>query len=249
MKLSNRQKNSILKLNEDFFDDLDDNDLIDDPVNEPDDFFDEPIDNTDYTYNIYFIIYINPFIKEYKEFVSKNIDECKEEPVYSFEENPEYKPIIESAFLSMKKALNCILQATPIVTDYSEPKFCTSIEKIIKAFPFMVNSQSNEFENKLSHNIFVIKLKTSINISGRKNVHNLTKLLYSFWRLQQIYNKLVIANSYLSTSTPPHINMGVYKKNPFKKSILCELMPSDRDLTSTELELIKFLNDKDETDE
>ena len=233
MKLTNKQKSIIrksLKLNEDFFDDFEDNELTNDSV---DDCFYEP----DYTYHIYFIIYTYPFIK----------DVFEKDPVYYFED-PKYKPIIESGFLSMKKALNCILQATPIITDYSEPKFCTSIEKIIKTFPFMVNSQSDEFENKLSHNIFVIKLKTSINISGRKNVRNLTKLLYSFWRLQQIYNKLVITNSYLSTSTAPHINIRVYKKNPFKKSILCELMPSNRELTSTELELINFLNDKDETE-
>ena len=237
MKLTNRQKSIIwksLKLNEDFFDGLDKNELANDSV---DDIIGEPVDVSDYTYHIYFIIYTYPFIK----------DVFEKDPVYYFED-PKYKPIIESGLLSMKKALDCILQATPIVTDYSEPKFYTSIEKIIKTFPFMVNNQSDEFENKLSHNIFVIKLKTSINISRRKNVRNLTKLLYSFWRLQQIYNKLVNANSYLSTSTAPHINIGVYKKNPFKKSILCELMPSDRELTSTELELIKFLNTKDEID-
>ena len=235
MKLSNKQKLSILKslkLNEDFFDDFGDNDFTNDSI---DDLIDEP----DYTYNIQFIIYIYSFMEK----VNFRAGDC----VYYFEE-PKYKSIVESAFLSMKKALDYILQVTSMVTDYSEPKFCSSIEKIIKIFPFIDNSQSDEFESKLSHNHFVIKLKTSINISRRKNVHNLTKLLYSFWRLQQIYNKLVITNSYLSTSTAPHINIRVYKKNPFKKSILCELMPSNRELTSTELELINFLNDKDETE-
>ena len=47
----------IDKLNEDFFDDFDSNNLIDDTV-------DELIYNPDYTYNIQLIIYMFPFIKE-----------------------------------------------------------------------------------------------------------------------------------------------------------------------------------------
>ena len=49
-----------MKLNEDFFDDFNNNDLIDDTV---DDLIDEPVDDSDYTYNIYFIIYMYPLIK------------------------------------------------------------------------------------------------------------------------------------------------------------------------------------------
>ena len=153
MKLTNKQKHSILKLNEDFFDDFEDNELVDDTFN-------ELIGDPDYTYHFQFIIYMFPFIKD------TNRNEC----VYYFED-PKYKPIIESGIISMKKALNCILQATTIVTDYSEPKLCTSSEKIIKAFPFMINKQSNEFEIPHSKNHF-ITLETSINLSRRKNVLN-----------------------------------------------------------------------------
>ena len=233
MKLSNKQKLSIyksLKLNEDFFDDFSGNELVDEPV-------DKLVDNSDYTYNILFIIYMNPFIK-YKH---------NDEYVYYFED-PKYKPIVESAFLSMKKTLDYILQASSIVTDYSKPKFCSSYEKIIKTFPFMNNKQSNEFEIKFSDNHF-ITLKTSINISGRKNTHNIIKLLCSFWRLQQIYNKILnIKSLNINMRSPLYINIGIYRNNPYKKTNLYPLMQTDSELASTGLELINFLNNKDETD-
>ena len=234
MKLSNRQKSIIwksLKLNEDFFDDFDSNELIDNTV---DNSFGDP----EYTYNVHFIIYTYPFIK----------DVCKTgECVYYFED-PKYKSFVESAFLSMKKTLEFILQTTPIVTDYSEPKFCSSYEKIIKTFPFMNNKQSNEFEIKFSDNHF-ITLKTSINISGRKNTHNIIKLLCSFWRLQQIYNKILTIKSLnINMRSPLYINIGIYRNNPYKKTNLYPLMQTDGELASTGLELIKFLNSKDETE-
>ena len=235
MKLTNKQKNSIqksVKLNEDFFDDFDSNNLIDDTV---DDFINDP----DYTYHIHFIIYMYPFIKD----VYRN-GEC----VYYFEE-PKYKSIVESAFLSMKKALDYILQATPIVTDYSKPKFCSSYEKIIKIFPFMNNMQSNEYEIPFSDKHF-ITLKTSINISGRKNIHNIIKLFCSFWRLQQIYHNLLSTNKFNKhIVTPPYIDIRVYRNNPYKKTKIYPLMQTDREFASEGLELINFLNSKDETDE
>ena len=234
MKLTNKQKLSIrksLKLNEDFFDDFNDNSLID----EPDDVL---IDEPEYTYHINFIIYMYPFIKNNYGWY------C----VYYFED-PKYKPIIESGFISMKKALECILQATSIVSDYSKPKFCSSSEKIIEAFPFMNNTQSNEFGIMISDNQF-ITLKTSINLSRRKNLHNILKMFYSFWRLQKIYYNLITEKISMGyPSSPPYINIGVYKNNPHNKSVLYELVPFGRHLTSTGLELIKFLNSKDETDE
>ena len=235
MKLTNKQKTIIresLKLNEDFFDDFDRNNLIDDTV---DDFINEP----DYMYHIHFIIYMYPFIKD----VYRN-GEC----VYYFEE-PKYKSIVESAFLSMKKALDYILQATPIVTDYSKPKFCSSYEKIIKIFPFMNNMQSNEYEIPFSDKHF-ITLKTSINISGRKNTHNIIKLFCSFWRLQQIYHYLLSTNKFNKhIVTPPYIDIRVYRNNPYKKTKIYTLMQTDREFASEGLELINFLNSKDETDE
>ena len=228
----------IDKLNEDFFDDFNDNVLVDEPV---DDLIDEP----DYKYHIHFIIYMHPLIKN----INTN-GEC----VYYFED-PKYKPIIESGFLSMKKALEYILQATPIVTGYSEPKFCSSSEKIIKIFPFMNNKQSDEFSVNFNNSIF-ITLKTSINLSRRKNMSNLIKLFYSFWRLQQIYDNLLTtklldtnmdSNLYMDLTT--YINIGVYKENPYKKANLYPLMPYDKELTSGGLLLINLLNSKDETNE
>ena len=47
----------INKLNEDFFDDFDSNNLIDEPI-------DDLIDDPDYTYHVHFIIYIS-FYKRY----------------------------------------------------------------------------------------------------------------------------------------------------------------------------------------
>ena len=139
----------INKLNEDFFDDFDSNNLIDEPI-------DDLIDDPDYTYHVHFIIYIYPFIKD----IIGN--EC-----LCYFEDPKYKPIIESGFLSIKKTLECILQSSSIVTDYSTPKFCSSYEKIIEEFPFMNNKQSNEFEVMFTDKHF-ITLKTSINLSRRK---------------------------------------------------------------------------------
>ena len=238
MKLTNKQKLSIwksLKLNEDFFDDFDSNNLIDDTV---DDLIDNSFDEHDYMYHIHFIIYTYPFIKD---------DYRNGECVYYFE-NPEYKPIIETAFISMKKTLDAILLSSRIVTDYSKPKFCSSYEKIIKIFPFMNNKQSNEFEIPFSDKHF-ITLKTSINISGRKNKHNIIKLFCSFWRLQQIYHNLLSTNKFNKhIVTPPYINIGVYRNNPYKKTKIYPLMQTV-EFASEGLELIKFLNSKDETDE
>ena len=224
MKQKKKKKLSIcksLKLNEDFFDDFDSNDLINEPV-------DELIDEPDYTYHIQFIIFMYPFVKP--DFS----DDCEyvfDDPKY------EHKLTIEHGFLSIKKALEYILQATPIVSDYSKPKFYSSSEKIINIFPFMTNKKSNEFiMDNVDIDDYIITLETSINLSSRKNINNLIKFFYSFWRLQKIYDKFVIRNFYAS------INMGIYTKNPYKKSILYELEPADDDMKL--LELINFLNNK-----
>ena len=226
----------IDKLNEDFFDDFSDNVLVDEPV-------DDLIDDSGYTYNIHFIIYTYPFIK----------DNHNRKCVYYFED-PKYKSIIESGFISIKKALECILQATPIVSDYSEPKFCSSSEKLIEAFPFMKNKLLKKFETLIEDN-FVI-LETTINLTRRKNEHNILKMFYSFYRLQQIYDNLLttkildidmVSDPYMGIT--PYINIGVYKEKPYKKLAFCELTPSDKELTSGGLELINLLNSNDGTDE
>ena len=146
MKLTDKQKLSILKslkLNEDFFDDVDGNDIIDVPV-------DNLIDEPEYTYHIQFII-----------------------------------------------------------------------------------------------------LKTSINLSKRKNVHSITKLFYSFCRLQNIYYNLIITkvpNTNLTSQSNVNIGIRVYKNNSYNKSVFYELMPTDMPLYSDGIELINLSNDKDETD-
>ena len=131
--------------------------------------------------------------------------------MYSFEEHPEYKPIIESGLLSMKKVLDYILQVSPIVTDYSKPKFCSSYEKIIEEFPFIENDQSNELGLIVGGENF-ITLRTSINLHRRKNEQKLLKMFYSFWKLQKMYEKLVTTiNPHIHNHSIQYINMGVYK--------------------------------------
>ena len=49
--------------------------------------------------------------------------------------------------------------------------------------------------------------------------------------------------------SPLYINIGIYRNNPYKKTNLYPLMQTDRELTSDGLELINFLNDKDETEQ
>ena len=237
MKLTNKQKSIIqktLKLNEDFFDDFDSNDFIDEPV---DDSFDKPIDNTDYTYHFQFVIFMDPFIKP----------SFSDDPEYIFDDPKyEHKLTIESGFLSMKKSLDCILQATSIVSDYSKPKFCSSTEKIIKAFPFMNNKQSDDYK-PINGDDYYIMLETSINLYKRKNAQKLIKMFYSFWNLQKIYDKLVttIKPNIVRTSIE-YIDIRVYKNNPYKTSKKSHLI--DRKLDPYALELINLLNDKDETD-
>ena len=118
-----------MKLNEDFFDD-NQSDTYDETG------FDlENGDNQQYTYHFQFLFYLWPLVK--------HIDEETSTYEYYFE-NPEYKPIIETAFISMKKTLDAILLSSRIVTDYSKPKFCTLNDKIISTFPFMNNEPENQ---------------------------------------------------------------------------------------------------------
>ena len=237
MKLTNKQKLSIrksLKLNEDFFDDFDSNELIDEPV---DDSFGEPIDNTDYTYHIQFLIFMYPFVK--LDF-SDDFEYVFDDPKY------EHKLTIEHGFLSIKKALEYILQATPIVSDYSKPKFCSSSEKLIEAFPFINNKQSDDYK-PINGEDYYIMLETSINLYKRKNAQKLIKMFYSFWNLQKIYDKLVTTiNPNIVRTSIEYIDIRVYKNNPYKTSKKSHLI--DRKLDPYALELINLLNSKDETD-
>ena len=210
MKLSNRQKSIIwksLKLNEDFFDD-----------NQPDIYdetgFDlENEDNRQYTYHFQFLFTLWPLIKKTDNKTLKS--------EYYFED-PEYKPIIESGFLSMKKTLDYILQATPIVTDYSKPKFCTLNDKFISIFPFMNNEPEHQLFDKGEDGFYKetfnnsISLEMTLNLSDKKNRDNIEKLLYSFYRLKLIYNKLIKKINTKLISIPP-VEFGYFRNNPFVK--------------------------------
>ena len=231
MKLTNRQKLSIwksLKLNEDFFDD-----------NQSDITYDETgLDleneyNEQYTYHFQFLFHIRPFIKQTEQKSQKD--------VYYFEE-PEYKSIIESAFISMKKTLDYILLSSQIVTEYSKPKFCTLNDKFISTFPFM----SNEPEYRLIldkelykgmeiPNIYKeilnqsISLEMTLNLSDKKNRDNIEKLLYSFYKLKLIYNNLIKKiNTKLRAVDFPPVEFGYFRNNPFDKMDFVELLsPTD----------------------
>ena len=226
MKLTNKQKTIIqksLKLNEDFFDDFDSNNLIDDTV-------DDSVSDPDYTYHIHFIIYTYPFIKD---------DYRNGECVYYFEE-PKYKSIVESAFLSMKKALDYILQASSLVTDYSKPKFCTLNDKIISIFPFMNNEPSPQLyvdkgEGDLGSRVYKevfnksISLEMTLNLSDKKNRANVKKLLYSFYKLVFIYNNLIKkVNTNLLDTAP--VTFGYFRNNPLVKMGLIELISAKNQL-------------------
>ena len=212
-----------MKLNEDFFDD-NQSDIYDetgfDLANE---------DNQQYTYHFQFLFYLWPLIK--------HIDEETSTYEYYFE-NPEYKTIVETAFISMKKVLECILQATPIVTDYSKPKFCTLNDKFISIFPFMNNEPeyrlildkglykgAEEEVPNIYKEIFKrsISLEMTLNLSEKKNRNNIEKLLYSFYKLDSIYNNLIRKFNTKIIATPP-VTFGYFKNNPFAKMGLIELI-------------------------
>ena len=228
MKLTNRQKSIIwksLNLNEDFFDD----NQLDIPYDETTLDLENGYDQQ-YTYHFQFIFYIWPLIKE--------IDKKSKTDVYYFEK-PEYKSIIESAFISIKKVLEYILQATPIVTDYSKPKFCTLNDKIISIFPFMDNEPENHLflnkEGKEKQNIYKeifdssISLEMTLNLSDKKNRANVEKLLYSFYKLKLMYNNLIKKiNTKLRAADFSLVEFGYFRNNPFAKMDLIELLsPTD----------------------
>ena len=218
MKLTNKQKLSIwksLKLNEDFFDD-NQSDIYDETGFGLEDEY-----NQQYTYHFQFLFYLWPLVKETSTYE------------YYFED-PKYKPIIESGFLSMKKILDCILQATPIVTDYSEPKFCTLSEKFISIFPFMnnkpekqlfIDKDEDKIVTKAYKEIFsrAISLEMTLNLSDKKNRDNIEKLLYSFYKLVFIYNNLIKkVNTNLLDTAP--VTFGYFRNNPFVKMGPIELI-------------------------
>ena len=225
MKLTNKQKNSIqksVKLNEDVFDDFNSNNLIDDTV-------DNLIDEPEYTYNAHFIIFITPFINN--PFIKHNHND---EYVYYFEE-PKYKPIIESGLLSMKRTLDYILNATPIVTDYSKLNFCTLNDKIISIFPFTNNEPEHQLfldkDGKEKQNIYKeifdssISLEMTLNLSDKKNRVNVEKLLYSFYKLQMMYNNLIKKiNIKLRAVDLSLVQFGYFRNNPFVKMGPIELI-------------------------
>ena len=223
MKLTNRQKSIIsksLNLNEDFFDD----NQLDIPYDETTLDLENGYDQQ-YTYHFQFIFYIWPLIKE--------IDKKSKTDVYYFE-GPEYKSIIESTFISMKKTLDAILLSSSIVTDYSKLKFCTLNDKIISIFPFMNNEPENQLfldkdgkEKQIYKEIFdsSISLEMTLNLSDKKNRTNVEKLLYSFYKLKLIYNNLIKKiNIKLRAVDLSLVEFGYSRNNPFVKMGPIELI-------------------------
>ena len=228
MKLTNRQKLSIrksLKLNEDFFDD-NQSDIYDEAGLDLEDEH-----NQQYTYHFQFIFHLWPLIK--------HLDEETSTYVYYFE-NPEYKPIVETAFISMKKTLDAILLSSRIVTDYSKPKFCTLNDKIISIFPFMNNEPAPQLyvdkgEGDLGFRVYKevfnksISLEMTLNLSDKKNRANVKKLLYSFYKLVFIYNNLIKkVNTNLLDTAP--VTFGYFRNNPFVKIGPIELISAKNQL-------------------
>lgn len=235
MFLITKMKQQIYKiLNEEFFDDgqltNDDMEITDDESSN--------VNEQDYTYNLQFVIYTWCLV-DYKDKFSNRITS----KTYHLFENPEYKIIMEYTLNSIKKALGYILESSPLITDYSTPKFCSSNEKIITEFPFIANKDSEWLSDSFDR---AITLETSINLSDRKNTERLIKLFYSFWRLQQIYNKLVLDKLFSEQAKAPNIQLGIVRKNPYEKVNLYGLLPPDKAMSPRGYELIKVLNYKDE---
>ena len=221
MKLTDKQKLSVwksLNLNEDFFDDKQ-SDIYDETSLDL-----ENRDERQYTYYFQFLFYLYPFIK--------HIDEETSTYEYFFEE-PEYKSIIESAFIKIKKTLDAILLSSPIVTDYSKPKFCTLSDKFISIFPFMNNEPEEQLlpakddkpKSQVYKEIFngSISLETTIDLSDKKNRDNVEKLLYSFYKLQLMYTNLIKKINTRLMSFPP-VQFGYFRNNPFSKIELIRLL-------------------------
>lgn len=224
-------------LNEEFFDD---SELTDDDVEITDDESSNE-NEQDYTYNLQFIIYTWCLV-DYKDEFSNRITT----KTNNLLENPGYKPILEHTLNSIKKALRYILESSPLITDYSTLKFCSLNKKLTTEFPFIANKDSEWLSNRFDR---AITLETSINLSNRKNTEKLIKLFYSFWRLQKIYNRLLIEKLFGTQGKAPDIQLGIIRKNPYEKANLYGLLPPDKAMSPRGYELIKILNYKDESSE
>lgn len=134
----------------------------------------------------------------------------------------------------MKKLLDSILLSSQIVTDYSKPKFCTLSDKFISIFPFMNNEPSyqlflNNGEGVLGLRAYKeifdrsISLEMTLNLLDKKNRANIEKLLYSFYKLDSIYNRLIRKFNTKIIAIPP-VTFGYFKNNPFAKMGLIELI-------------------------
>ena len=163
------------------------------------------------------------------------MNRLNDEYLYYFEDT-KYKPIIESGFLSMKKALNCILLSSHIVTEYSEPKFCTLSDKFISIFPFMNNKPEDKLfidkgEEEMGTRVYKeifnksISLEMTLNLSNKKNQDNVKKLLYSFYKLKLMYDNLIKKFKPDLIGIPP-VEFGYFRNNPLAKMGFFELLSS-----------------------
>ena len=218
------------KINEDFFDD---NDISVDPNQYMDDEQEEPV----YEYHLQFIIHTWVFTK--KEINAQNL-----ENPYCFSD-PEWKPVIESAFMLMKNALEYILEYTPVVTGYSPVRFCSKNPSVIETYPYMDNKPTFEYNFPLNKRAVLIE--TSINLSEKKDERKVEKLFHSFYRLQKIYDNLIVnVLKVKDCESAPHIAFGVFMEKPYRRSRLCYLMMSNNDVFYSDAqEMINILCEKD----
>ena len=84
-----------------------------------------------------------------------------------------------------------------------------------------------EFGFRIYKEIFKtsISLEMTLNLSSKKNRVNVEKLLYSFYKLQLIYNNLIkkINTNLLYEAIPP-VTFGYFRNNPFVKMGPIELI-------------------------
>lgn len=234
-----------MQLNEDFFDD---NDIT---VN-PSEYMDGEQEELVYEYHFQFIITTWAFIsnesvsQDTKNTISnKPVSQDTKIPYYFYDSK--LKPVIESTFIAMKNALEYILKYSPVVTGYSPVRLCSQNLSVTETYPYMDNKPT--FEYSLPIYKRAVLLETAVNLSEKKNIRKLKKLFYSFYRLQKIFDNLIVNVIKLKWfNSAPNIEFGVFMENPYKKTKPCNLLMPTDDFNSDTQEMINTLNYKHETE-
>ena len=85
-------------------------------------------------------------------------------------------------------------------------------------YHLFLDKDKEELDSNVYKEIFnrSVSLEMTLNLSGKKNQVNVEKLLYSFYRLNLIYKKLIKKINTKLTSFPP-VEFGYFRNNPFAK--------------------------------